>query len=245
MLRILTLNVQQYAERNGTWAQRLPLLVDSINAVDADLVALQAVARAPGRCAGMDQAAQLAARLPQYPIVLYAAAPHREGKLGVALLCRHAPHDHAAVPLTLLPGLEDDQERVALSARFELPDTSVQLLVGHFSWVPEQCLLNVDEALAHLAGRSGWQLLLGDFNASPDSPAMRKVAAAGFVDQWPLLNPDDPGDTFEAVAPRLRIDYVWSSPSAYRLRTIMTAARPRAGSAISPSDHLGLLATFG
>ncbi len=79
-------------------------------------------------------------------------------------------------------------------------------------------------------------MLMGDFNAPPDEPALRALASAGWIDAWHHASPDARGGTWPAGAPFRRIDYVWVRPGdgwdvAECQRT-----------PVSGSDHVGLVA---
>ena len=73
--------------------------------------------------------------------------------------------------------------------------------------------------------------------APPHEPALRSLAAAGWIDAWHHRSPDDRGGTWPAAAPFRRIDYVWVHPGAGW--TVASARR----TPVSGSDHVGLLAT--
>jgi endonuclease/exonuclease/phosphatase family metal-dependent hydrolase len=241
-MKLLTLNIQQYAETNGRWPERRELIVDALAGAEADVVALQAVARQAGRDDGIDQAAQIAARLPAYRHVIYHALPRGSGALGLAILARQPPLLQKTFPLSLRPGLEDDQRRLVLCTAFALGGVVLQVFNCHFSWVPEQCAENVREALGRIEGFPGPRIIVGDMNAEPGSAAMRAIAQNGFVDAWQRLHPDENGYTFEARRPRLRIDHVWCDAScASSLTSAVLVARPDPGAAVAASDHLGLL----
>jgi endonuclease/exonuclease/phosphatase family metal-dependent hydrolase len=108
--------------------------------------------------------------------------------------------------------------------------------------VPKINRSNVVAALSYLQHLSGPAVLLGDLNAPPEGPGMQQLAAAGWIDVWAQLHPDDPGYTFEADAPSQRIDYVWANAAAApRLRAI-ERIQPQGGARLS--DHLGLLVTL-
>lgn len=241
-MKLLTLNIQQYAETHGPWEQRRALIVAAIAAADADVLALQAVAWDAEREGGMNQAEQLAARLPAYPHVIYDALHGNGGALGQAILARIPPLTHETHSLSLRPGIEDEQRRLVLRAAFGRGASVLQVFNCHFSWVPAQCADNVREALPWIESFAGPRVVLGDMNAEPGSPAMRAIAERGFVDAWDRLHPQDRGATFEARDPKLRIDYVWcDAVAAQGLRAAEMVARPDPGAVVSASDHVGLL----
>jgi endonuclease/exonuclease/phosphatase (EEP) superfamily protein YafD len=100
---------------------------------------------------------------------------------------------------------------------------------------------NVQVALDCLGGLNAPQLLVGDFNAVPESGGMQRLAHDGWKDAWARLRPEDGGFTYEANAPAQRIDYVWADPAAAaRLRAIDSFGEGEAWL----SDHLGLVVTL-
>ena len=123
----------------------------------------------------------------------------------------------------------------------------------------------VEAILAVLSGVEDAHLLVGDLNALrpgdaigtppagveprgdalPGAPraVLGPIDAAGYVDCFRRLHPHEPGYTYPASAPWLRLDYVFASADvAERVRAcevIATAAARRA------SDHLPLLVELG
>lgn len=72
--------------------------------------------------------------------------------------------------------------------------------------------------------------------------AIRHVLAAGYTDCFRQLHPDEPGYTFPAPEPALRLDYIFAPPSMQgRLRSCEVVDVPAAGTA---SDHRPLVARF-
>lgn len=248
MLKILTLNINLYGSKHGLWATRQVLIRDTILANRPEIVALQAVRQDPNAAEHLDQAAQLAQLLqPAYPHSFFQPAmSHPDGSVdGLALLSIMPPADIDFLPLTLQPGLDDTNQRVLLRARFNLPDGPFHLFNGHFSWVPSQNLANVEEALPYINDAPGPAVLVGDFNATPESEGMRRLRDAGWTDAWAALHPEDQGYTFESDRPTLRIDYAWLNPDIRPyLKQIELAANTQDNSGARASDHFGLLLTL-
>ena len=68
---------------------------------------------------------------------------------------------------------------------------------------------------------------------------------AGWVDAWKALHPANPGYTYEAGNPTIRIDYAWLNPFlANRLETIEIVADRAGADGEHVSDHYGLLVTL-
>lgn len=245
MLRIMTLNINGYGDKHGPWETRRALIAAAIAAADADVVAMQAVARNPARAKGEDQASQLRAMLPGYRYHLFEpASAQADGETGNAFLARIPLSDKQVHRLSCIEGHEDTQARLLLAAYVDSREGHLCLVNGHFSWVPTQNARNVDETLAHLDAVRTPTLLMGDLNATPDSEALRPLPRRGWVDAWARLRPRDPGFTFEPPRPESRIDYVWAQDETrHRIGDIALVGAPAPG-AVRLSDHLGLVVTI-
>jgi endonuclease/exonuclease/phosphatase family metal-dependent hydrolase len=146
-----------------------------------------------------------------------------------------------ALKLSRRPDGEDPFERVLLSACFELPSGPLHIFNAHFSWVKEQLEDNLAEALPFIQRPNNPAMLMGDFNAPAGQGLLYLLGEAGWVDAWKELHPGEPGPTFEAGQPTLRIDYMWSNAHlAPYIRDIsILGAGPH-----HLSDHLGLISTL-
>ena len=98
-------------------------------------------------------------------------------------------------------------------------------------------------------------VLLGDFNARPDTPTYRALIAAGFDDAWTRANPDGPtgftcchAHPLDNPADRLRrrIDLILTRGGIAATEAFVVGDAPgdfRSG--LWPSDHAGVVATLG
>jgi len=242
MLTVMTLNLSYLGDKHGDWPSRLPLIVATVEEHRPHLIALQAVKRAPG---SLDQADQLSCYLSDYPHVVFLPATSRpDGSAdGSGFVSRFPAERVAFRRLSVAADAEDKTERLVIHAAFRLAgDSLLHCFNGHFSWVPHQALGNVSEALDFAASASGNAVLLGDFNAMPNSEAVREISHRGWIDAWSVLKPQDPGFTFESDKPSIRIDYIWVREGMKdRLRDVATFGTP-GGPAPRLSDHLGLVA---
>ncbi len=243
MFKLMTLNINQYGDKHGTWEVRQTRIVHAIATAAPDVIALQAVRLDPTQVEGQDQAAQLASCLADYNYLHFQPAHHHDdGEIdGSAFLARVPLKEVRHHPLPFVDNPEDESQRVLLCACVRTPVGDYWIANGHFSWVPAVNEDNVRAALDHLVTLSGPRLLAGDFNAVPESNGMRRLAKDGWQDAWEKLRPDDTGFTFEAHAPAQRIDYVWADAAgAARLQAIESfgAGEGRL------SDHLGLMVTL-
>jgi endonuclease/exonuclease/phosphatase family metal-dependent hydrolase len=239
MLRVATLNLNYRMTKHGAWDARRTLIVDAIQRAQADVVALQAVEGANGS----SQAAELAALL-KYEYVVYVAADAKgEVSHGSAFIARRTLRDIGVRRLSLRAGLEDSNQRVVIRARVDAEGGPIDLYNTHFSWVPAQALDNAQETIAFRT--PGGALLLGDLNSAADSPPLRVLQDAGFVDLWTALRPAEPGPTFEADAPAMRIDYALASGAVRARAQSMERVGTECRAVPRLSDHLGLLVTLG
>jgi endonuclease/exonuclease/phosphatase family metal-dependent hydrolase len=247
MLKVMTLNINYYIAKHGAWLTRRDLIRQAIQEAEPDIIALQAVEADPTFAEGRDQATMLSRLLPEYRHVHFQLATKEpSGRIqGSAILARLPMTQTAALPLTLLPGLEDNNQRVVLAASFALPSGTLHVFDAHFSWVKEQALLNVREALPFAAGFQGDELIVGDLNNTSESEPMQQFRSAGWTDAWTMLHPANEGFTFESNQPKIRIDYAWMNQAlARQVRAVeIIADRPGPGGTHA-SNHLGLLATF-
>lgn len=105
------------------------------------------------------------------------------------------------------------------------------------------------ELLAGVAGSTGPTILLGDFNAAPGAPAYAVLAAAGYVDVWPLVG-SGPGltcchdDLTTAIPYDERIDLVLVRGGIVPLSAHVIGSEPAPSFPFFPSDHAGVVATL-
>jgi endonuclease/exonuclease/phosphatase family metal-dependent hydrolase len=247
MLRVMSLNLNYYGTKHGAWPARRALIRDLIVSSDVDVIALQAVRSAPEVEDGLDQATQLALALPEYQYVVYQPADNCDAGAtqGSAFLSRIEIAETDYLELTLLPGLEDVNHRVVLHARFDLPGGPLHLFNGHVSWVYDQARDNLDQIVPYIDAFPGEGLLVGDLNQTPEVDLLRQFTVAGWSDVWGALHSDEPGATFEADLPAIRIDYAWANRAlAPHAAAIAVIGKSEETGTIRLSDHLALLVDF-
>lgn len=247
MLRILTMNVNQYSTRHGPWSERRRLFTRIIREAQPHVVALQAVRMAPHVGGGRDQAAQIADDLGHGWHTTYQIASRLDdGSVeGVAFLARVPLAGFDVLELSRRKEREDPFHRIAVRGEVLTAEGRVQIIQTHLSWVREQLDDNVDELVPFVDSFPAPKMLVGDMNGTPDSAAMRRVREAGWTDAWARLHPTEPGFTYEAGRLAKRIDYVWLSDELTgRLREVTVVGEVEPGETARPSDHLGVLATF-
>ncbi|MGB8646586.1 MAG: endonuclease/exonuclease/phosphatase family protein [Anaerolineae bacterium] len=249
MLRIMSLNLNYDGDRHGPWSERRKTIAREIASAQPDIIALQAVYKAPDDYYGVDQATQLAALIPSpiYRHIYFQPAVNTPdgGAAGSAILSRIPFVDIHYTPLTLIPDLEDTNRRVLLTATFDFRFTPFYLFNGHFSWVSAQAEMNVKEVLPTIDVHRRPALLIGDLSQTPGSPAMQRLAREDWADIWAMLCSQKNGYTFEAGNLSKRIDYAWANFELKpRVRSIELIGDNPSPGAPHLSDHLGLMVTL-
>lgn len=245
MLKVMTLNVGGYSDKHGAWGVRRGLIHSALTAAQPDVAAFQAVTCDERQAGGVDQAAQLVAGEAgqAYHHVYFQPAAASEGQeSGVAFISQIPFGARDSLRLSLRPGLEDANRRVMATVRLDLPSGPLHLFNAHFSWVKEQLEDNINEALPWITAVQAPALLVGDLNAPAREGLLYLLSEAGWVDAWQALRGDQPGHTFEAGQPTIRIDYAWANPFLVQhLRSIDIVADQPGPSGEYVSDHYGLL----
>lgn len=163
-----------------------------IIASGADVVAVQEVDSVTNRSGGRYILGDIAAATGMNP-VFSTAIDFDGGCYGIGLLSRERPLSARRVPL---PGAEE--ERTLLLAEFE----NYVMGVTHLSLTDADRLASVDILAREAAAFDKPLILAGDFNASPDSPAIEALSQT-FT---PLSDAASP--TFPADNPTVTIDYI-------------------------------------
>ena len=208
-VRVLTMNV--FGPANPDWERRHPLVAAAVRELDPDVVALQEVpVTSPDvldRLLGAGYHRTHFARPSDDGVAgtLATRWPHR-----VVARVDHAvePHVRQTLPWT---------ETVVVEA--ETPVGT--LLVAHHkpSWPfpaehdrERQAVRAVEAIEQHVAGRPVHVVVLGDFDATPDSASLqfwrgrRSIDGRSvcYQDVWEYLRPDEPGHTFDLANPLVR-----------------------------------------
>jgi endonuclease/exonuclease/phosphatase family metal-dependent hydrolase len=254
-VRFVTLNLWGF---EAPLERRLALVAEGLTALAPDVVALQEVREAPGR----PNTAELLARATGYQHLFAPAVAFQGGHEGLALLARAPFAEHAALEL---PHAQPEERRILLSARLGdcwVHTTHLNYRLQHGRQREDQ-VIAIDAALAGRGGPAP-QVLMGDFNARPESDEMRFLRGlttlqgrrTHYQDAWERLHPAEPGWTWAAANPHTaplaflerdrRLDYVYVTPQRKdgRGRVLdcrIVLDRPGADG-VYPSDHFGVLA---
>jgi endonuclease/exonuclease/phosphatase family metal-dependent hydrolase len=272
-LRIATLNIWN---KSGPWSERLALIRRELGELGPDVVGLQEVLRLvpdeaapPAPAPENDQASEIAEGF-GYEIAYAVAADYSGGlKFGNALLSRHPILDARTFRL---PGADSGETRSLLYALLDTPWGRLPTFVTHLNWKLHHAVVRLKQVvylaerifvLAPVEADFLPPVLMGDFNAEPDSDEIRFLKGLHVVDGRSLYFADvwnyasaGPGYTFardneyalRTAEHNRRIDYIFvRGPDRQRRGEPLHVARafdqPASGSTgkLWPSDHYGLV----
>jgi nocturnin len=240
-LHVATLNIRNLADR---WAERLPLLLADMAALQPDLLALQEVVYVMQQ----DRLIGAAGEGRYESMRAWAGRP----EYGNSLLIRSPLESAEAERLDL------GRDRSALRTRIDLPGGSTVLaVVTHLHHLgPDEAVR--DEQTAQLVDwlatgpAADATIALGDFNADPGEPAYARMGDAGFRSAFAEVNGKDPDVTWPSglQAPAMDtdgipecLDYIWLRGDVRAAEARLAFDRPDPEDAsLYPSDHLGISA---
>jgi endonuclease/exonuclease/phosphatase family metal-dependent hydrolase len=183
------------------WHHTLEEQARTIEASDADIVALQEVDTGRLTSYGVDNALWLSRRLGMDVVYL----PTVEQLTGIALLSRFPVQ--ASQTRLLTSQLE---QTGIIRARLRVGDRTLDAYAVWMGLEPEERAAQLTDALAFIAEADVEIPVVwgGDFNSRPESPVHTRIAAAGFLDPFVELGLE-PAFTDPADNPQKRIDFVW------------------------------------
>jgi len=214
-LRFLTLNL--WGE-NGPWQARIELLLERLGPLAPDIIGLQEVREVPGRVP--NHAAEIASRCGFHHVFAPSSA-WGGGREGLAIVSRFpiSAHEVEALPHSI-----ETEGRIILSAHIDAPAPMAPFWIHttHLSYREaegrkrEDQVLFVDAVLtAH--GSDNVQIVMGDFNAVPDSDEIRFLTGmtsldgrrVAYQDAWARANVVGSGGTeLEGVTWASRNPYI-------------------------------------
>jgi endonuclease/exonuclease/phosphatase family metal-dependent hydrolase len=238
MARILTYNVHRWM---GTDRQIAPgRIADVIASCEPDIVALQEVRVGRARTGAIDQAAAVAARLGMSLHFQPTIRVFGE-QFGIAILTRHPARVVRSGRLPSLSNGPSFEKRSALWVAVTIDGRALNVVNAHLSLRSRERLHQAEALIG-----SDWighpecadpAVLLGDFNAPPQSRSYRLLA--GRLRDAQLFNPSgEPQATFHTRAPVLRLDHVFVTPAV----EVVAAGPVRSPLARVASDHFPLMA---
>jgi len=237
-ISVLTLNLWNL---NEPLAVRFAALAAGLKQLHPDIVCLQEVAHVPR--SGRRQSERIAQMCD---------LPHVIDNEALSILSR-TPIVRSLC--AALPEAPRDEPRQVLLA--ETPIEGRPLLIGntHLAWRPEMIAERKTQAGALLAavvrfaqaGAANANILCGDFNDDPDSPAVHLMTdgGAGFQDVYAACHSGDPGFTWSLQNPYVdqstnrgqRIDYIFAAGG---LRTLDCSIVFDGNGLDFASDHFGV-----
>ena len=260
MLRVLTLNIWNLS---GDWRARREAILAVLRRWEPDVVCLQEVVETEKG----NQAEWLAAQLGGWAVA-FAAVQHHLGpaRFGNAVLSRWPIDATASAHLPYEPD-EQEVQRVVAHAR----TNDVDVFSTHLAWQLHDAALRERQVQALVAfvnqqrdvSAAVGPVIAGDFNAEPDSSAVRYLTgltslgggSTYFQDAWRLAGDAGPGLTWSSAnahaalehEPDRRIDYIFSgvhldTGAGRPVECRVVADEPVDG--VWPSDHFGVFAVL-
>lgn len=230
-LRVATFNIHHGAGLDDV--VDLERIARVVEGTGAEVIGLQEVDRHwSERSSFVDQANWLSRRLGMRVVFganldqdpLAPGAPRRQ--YGTAILSRHRIRDWRN---TLLPRPEGGEQRGLLEARIAVRGSDVRVFNTHLQHTSQvERLAQVDVIRSVLARTRESVVVLGDLNATPDTPEIAAITE-DLADAWVEAGEGD-GYTYDAATPHARIDYVLTSTDV--------VARAAAVVSTDASDHL-------
>jgi endonuclease/exonuclease/phosphatase family metal-dependent hydrolase len=222
-MRLVTLNLWN---EQGPLSRRMGLCIQQLNALSPDVIALQEVRQS---VALPNQAATLALALGMQHC--WAPATHWDGgDEGLAILSKHPI---VASGHRELPHATEKERRICLYARCDTPSGPLDAYTVHLNYRSSHGQIREDQIVAAQAFMREVpdvripKVLMGDFNAVPDSDEIRWLKGLRsidgqrvyFQDAWAHLHSRDPGWTWAKSNPYTakmawlerdrRIDYIF------------------------------------
>ena len=206
-----------------------------ITASGADVAGLQEVDRHfAERSNWADQAAELAELLDWH--VAYGANidldPPAPGspriQFGNAILSRYPVARWENTHLFRSPG---EEQRGLLHAEVDVPGVRLHVYVTHLDAFSETDRVQQAQQVVELVGENCPAVLLGDFNARPETQEIGGLRAA-LTDTWTATAGGGPHTAHPADAPAARIDYIFTSQQLTAAWTSFSTDDPAA------SDHV-------
>lgn len=238
-LTLATYNIYHDRDR---WPERLPLVIETLRAIDADVIGLQEVLE------------DAATNLPNQARTIGEALGYQV--VFVSTDAEGAPRRYGNAILTRLPIVEQDWKRLeplddsrtAVRTRLRLGDRLIDVVDTHFHHTPE----GGDIRRRQIADLMGWLgdtevplIVLGDLNAALTNPEMAQLQPPRFVSLLPTVHPDQATRTTLNTAYGHRsdqIDHILIEAEYFEpVSASIGGDQPTAG--VWPSDHFAVSGT--
>ncbi len=198
MLRLRVGTFNTHGARPVAGPPNVARVCEFLETLEADLIGLQEVHRfLPPPGVTQDQPARYRRLLSREVTFRRSFGFGRIG-YGNALV---SPWEPAQVRRFLLPS--KTEQRASLECEFEVEDCRFRILNTHFGLDASERLSQADVVAERLRAERIPAILLGDLNAVPESPEIRRLVDAGWSFCGDLSVP-----TFSVPNPSVRIDYV-------------------------------------
>jgi len=231
IFRIATLNLEQ---DHKCWSERRELIAARVRDVNPDVWALNEI-HIPTQTGRWLQQAASKVTGTRYALLQQSKAGEDSRTQGEALLTRYPVIESANLDYR-------SHDCVALVARFEIADRALDVYVTHLiaAKVEDSARqYQVTQLLEWIRTRddADCSVVCGDFNAAPDQPSTRLMAAAYRATQ--TQDPTHPEwNRFDRC-----IDYIWISPSIKLKASGLCFNQPAEDNPdLWPSDHVGVWA---
>ncbi len=201
--------------RYGPWEARMPVIIENLNAINADIIALQEVWEDDDSNQADEIAAALGCTEP-----VYAANLERDGvRSGNAVISRWPiiRNEVRKLPRRGANGAIDDEgeERLCLFAEVDGPRGPIQLFCAHLSWssdhsaIRQKQVADICRFVKDMRPRPFPAVLCGDLNADPTSDEIRMLTGRAtapmprviFRDAWEAAGNEGPGYTWSNENP--------------------------------------------
>lgn len=238
-LTVVTFNIWHDREN---WPARLPLILDALRQVDADVIALQEVLQ-DGEL--LPNQAQTIAQALGYDWTFSSVDAEDQ------------PRRYGNAVLTRLPILQQDWKalaplddyRTALRVRIDVQGRPVDIVATHLHHTPEGTAIRERQAadlLAWLPTDRTPRIILGDLNAAITNPELAALRPEDVVSALPAIHPDQANATTLNAAMGHRsdqIDHILIDTNRFTVDSAQIFA-DRAVRGIWPSDHFAVAATL-
>jgi endonuclease/exonuclease/phosphatase family metal-dependent hydrolase len=257
--RAATLNIWS---RFGPWEERLTGLRDGLRKLAPDVIGMQEVLRFPD----LDQAVLVSEGM-GYEIAWGLSSENHGFPTGNAILSRWPIIRSEVIPL---PHGGSDEHRSVIFAELAAPFGKLPFFCTHLNWmlhhghIRQLQVKALVEAVTRLAPVDGFPpVVVGDFNAEPDSDEMRYMRGLTglggpcvyFADSFGIAGDGTSGTTFSKRndfaaplrEPERRIDYVYvrGPDDAQRGEPLeASVCFDERHNGVFPTDHFGVITTI-
>lgn len=198
-LSLVTINLLSGAP---DWQKRLPLLIDGLKGISADVIACQEVTPAVEGSQAENPARRMAAELNYAHCLLTPQIGHSLGGEAVAILSRQPLLNQDWIDL-------GGQGRVAQRVTLEVAGQAVVVANTHLFWQPgdsPERLEQVEKIIDWLAAVPGRPpaIICGDFNSSPEMRAIRRMKRE-YLSAYATVYGREPEKTFPTPLKRSKL----------------------------------------